>query len=505
MRVAKKFTPEVLIEFPRRGPAVPSPDGTRALFTVSTHTIGGETRKEAKVMELSSGESRVLVEDSRAYDFAWLTAESVVYLETGEKGETLLKVAPLDERPYMAATLPGPVRCLKVKALEDGSFGLAVVGRVGKEGELFNEQAAPKKSSARVYSDFNVRFWDTYITPEKFTIWYSQLVQTSSQWTLAGPLHNLLPKSSILEAPSGMYDAGFASAANAFDLGTHGIVFTAQDPTNKSPLWKLCTRVYYSRLDSWSADEAVAPVEIRTHRDSSKGVCSHPRLSPNGRCVAFLKQSTERMQDTRLYVASGEIAWNVLGKTAQEWDLVPQDFEFYDDGRAVLLTAQDHGCVTLHKLQLRIEAVPELLFKNGSVSGYWALPGKEKVLVTSSTFVESSLFQILDVKSKEVEVVSSGSHDGAKLGLAPEQIAEIYFPGEDDYLVQAWVVRPMDFDESKKYPLCLLVHGGPEAAWNNQWNTRVRICSAHTRRSVFTDQNACSGMRRLGRSRATLS
>ena len=40
------------------------------------------------------------------------------------------------------------------------------------------------------------------------------------------------------------------------------------------------------------------------------------------------------------------------------------------------------------------------------------------------------------------------------------------------YDVQALVMKPSDFDKSKKYPLAFLIHGGPQGAWNDNWSTR---------------------------------
>lgn len=166
MRLAEKFTPEVLIEAPRRGPALPNIDGTRAIFSTSQHSIGEDTLKEVKILDLRTGESHVLTANVKAHDFTWLTAELVAFLEPGEKsGETQLRIAKctdqrsvIGEEPYTVATFSGPVDSLKLKSLDDGSVALAVVGRVDSGGHLFNEEAQRKTSSIRVYDNFNVRF-----------------------------------------------------------------------------------------------------------------------------------------------------------------------------------------------------------------------------------------------------------------------------------------------------------------------------------------------------------
>jgi dipeptidyl aminopeptidase/acylaminoacyl peptidase len=51
------------------------------------------------------------------------------------------------------------------------------------------------------------------------------------------------------------------------------------------------------------------------------------------------------------------------------------------------------------------------------------------------------------------------------------------FPGWNGETVQAWEVKPPGFDANKKYPLLLLMHGGPENSWADlfhyRWNAQL--------------------------------
>ena len=51
------------------------------------------------------------------------------------------------------------------------------------------------------------------------------------------------------------------------------------------------------------------------------------------------------------------------------------------------------------------------------------------------------------------------------------------FPGYDEETVYAYVVKPADFDPARKYPLALLIHGGPQGSFGNtfhyRWNPQV--------------------------------
>jgi dipeptidyl aminopeptidase/acylaminoacyl peptidase len=47
-----------------------------------------------------------------------------------------------------------------------------------------------------------------------------------------------------------------------------------------------------------------------------------------------------------------------------------------------------------------------------------------------------------------------------------------WFEGPGGARVQAMMIRPPDFDAAKKYPLLVLLHGGPQTMWSNAWGYR---------------------------------
>ncbi|MCG3227309.1 MAG: S9 family peptidase [Candidatus Heimdallarchaeota archaeon] len=43
---------------------------------------------------------------------------------------------------------------------------------------------------------------------------------------------------------------------------------------------------------------------------------------------------------------------------------------------------------------------------------------------------------------------------------------EIRYKGYNDVEIQGWIVKPPNFDENKKYPMIVEIHGGPHATWS---------------------------------------
>ncbi len=134
------------------------------------------------------------------------------------------------------------------------------------------------------------------------------------------------------------------------------------------------------------------------------------------------------------------------------------------------------------------------LLGHGSVSDVCLLAdgikGDSRLFVTMSSQIDSSLYTIVNPGRRRLpspdaaaaqerltmSVVSSQSRHGSAFGLSRTQLGQTWFKGAGDYNVHALVVRPSDFhadkNKGKKYPLALLIHGGPQGAWADSWSTR---------------------------------
>src|SRR5262249_60565356 len=74
----------------------------------------------------------------------------------------------------------------------------------------------------------------------------------------------------------------------------------------------------------------------------------------------------------------------------------------------------------------------------------------------------------------------------------PEQFS---FKGWSDETVYCWVVKPSDFDASKKYPVAFLIHGGPQGSFGNdfhyRWNPQAYAGAGYA--AVMVDFHGSTG------------
>ncbi|KAI9745330.1 MAG: hypothetical protein M1818_001610 [Claussenomyces sp. TS43310] len=485
---ANRFTPEVLLSAPRRSAATPNSDGTLAAFSVSTYSFSSHSKTaEIRVLDIKTGQSSVLVNDLNASEPTWLGDENlIVWLQSGEQGITklLLKDADSPEKEIETiATFDGPLANLKIKRLDGDTYAVALTGQVTPSGNLYNPEKAEKPhSTVKVFSKLFVREWDAYVTENKNTIWYFAMRKSEHRYILASPgLRDALKakagsRAYRLESPVPPFGGG-----DNFDISNKGLVFIAKDPELDPALYTK-TDLYYVPLKSFTEKEAPPAVAIKTGK--LRGYCGNPVFSPDSKSLAFTRMMSDQYESDKahlLVIPDIEDLGNVQEFFETEdgvgaWDRSPGSITWSRDGEQLYLTAEDCGRVKLWRVPSSprlSEGLPTAITQDGSVTDVKTLSETSSSLfITCTSLVDNGSYCIVDPSSAYIELVSSSSKGGKTFGLSQEQVSSIWYQGAGDYLVHAWVIKPSNFDKSKKYPLAMLVHGGPQGAWAESWSTR---------------------------------
>jgi dipeptidyl aminopeptidase/acylaminoacyl peptidase len=167
-----------------------------------------------------------------------------------------------------------------------------------------------------------------------------------------------------------------------------------------------------------------------------------------------------------------------------DWDTSPSTLLWSQDGQTIYASAEDKARVRLFSLPSSPERAlqpPQIIFRNGGVSDFHPL-GKSKLLVSSTSFIDNSLFSAVDPVvaassngTDGITTISSNTDNGKKYGLSQDQISEFYYQGAGDYQVQAWIIKPSFFQENETYPLAFYIHGGPQGSTSETW--RYILCT----------------------------
>jgi len=215
--------------------------------------------------------------------------------------------------------------------------------------------------------------------------------------------------------------------------------------------------------------EGGTPKPITTNRAAD----TTPLYSPDGRYIAYsatLRPDQESDQ-TRLFVYD-----RASGATRNVFEAVDRSVGscvWSPDSRGLYVTFEDQGQVALAHLDLATLALTRLRGE-GSV-GDVQVAGDGSFVVYSSSDLghPAELFRLgLGPKAARQPAELTRLNAGVLGELDLGEFSSFTFPGWQGESVQAWQVKPPAFDAGRKYPLLLLMHGGPENAWDNQFHYR---------------------------------
>ncbi|KAL9113362.1 MAG: hypothetical protein Q9227_002403 [Pyrenula ochraceoflavens] len=500
VKTVPKFTPEVLLSAPRRSAGTPSADGKLVLYTQSVYSFESHSKtSEIRILDISNGTSKVITSDLKAAGPKWLgDGHDILWLkESSENGNTSFIIGNADDtgKTYVAGTVPGSVGNLKIHHLEQGKFAVAVTGKANPDGSLFNPKGATSShSTGKLYDSLYIRHWDDWVTQQKNAIFTTVLQQSTPKVTDRRGKYSLFGLTNILnntglECP---FDPP-SDGVSQFDISSTGIVFCAKSP-HVNPATHTKCETYLVPLKTFLELDVGPPKHLNT--PGLHGAVTSPVFSPDGKHVAFLQMPQDGYEADRNII----VLFNDVSRTQEPalffrnadgsstWDRSPSSVNWAADGKSLLITAGDKGRECLWQIPLTSsltasEQQPVQLTSKGAVVDFTpAAADSNKLFVSSTSFIDNSTYSIIDpAKPEDITRVSSLSEDGSVFGLSSDQVDETWWKGAHDHPIHAWVIKPSFFKNGNKYPLCFLVHGGPQSAWMDQWSTRWNAC-------VFAEQ-----------------
>ena len=134
------------------------------------------------------------------------------------------------------------------------------------------------------------------------------------------------------------------------------------------------------------------------------------------------------------------------------------------DGRFIFVVSGEEGRANLKRIDAETGKVEALTSGNHDLSAYTSTPDGAKVAALVSTPTNIGDVFVVDGKSGRMQQITQVNGElFSKLNLTEPVM--FWYNSFDGKRIQAWVQRPPDFQEGKKYPMILDIHGGPHAAY----------------------------------------
>jgi dipeptidyl aminopeptidase/acylaminoacyl peptidase len=227
-----------------------------------------------------------------------------------------------------------------------------------------------------------------------------------------------------------------------------------------------------------NSDLFVVPVSGGTPKaiTTNKSTDRQPVYSPDGRFIAY-SATLRPMQESdfnRVFVYDRRTGEHRNLTEASDRSI--DSFSWSPDSASLYLTFENQGEVTLARLELASSKLTPLVTTGSAGEPDLARNGKFLVFANSNLAQPAELFR-LDLAAHAPPVQLTHLNADTLKDIEFGAVSSFSFRGWHGETVQAWQVKPPAFDPTRKYPLLLLMHGGPEGAWGNnfhyRWNAQV--------------------------------
>ncbi len=170
---------------------------------------------------------------------------------------------------------------------------------------------------------------------------------------------------------------------------------------------------------------------------------------------------------------------------------------FISSGRAtwtssgIVAGVEDRGDVHLHAIDPESGALTPIATGDRMITGWSVAESADGPLVAFTASSGSQPAEVFLVRNGEETRLTSVSDRwvARTQPVAPEH----FLAASDDSEVDAWIVRPKEFDPSKKYPMLLNIHGGPFTQYGNVFFDEFQMQAAAGYVVVYSNPRGSSG------------
>ena len=243
---------------------------------------------------------------------------------------------------------------------------------------------------------------------------------------------------------------------------------------------------------AWRESEIYA-VSVRSgavrQLTSRRGPDSGPVVSPSGKHVAYT--GYDFTDDT--YIASTLYVMGIDGSNpralTQSLDRSPRSLIWADDNAGLYFGANDYG--TRNLLYVSMKGAVQAVTEGNHMVSISDIQENKAVGVLSSPHRSSELVGI-DMDAGTMTTLLSVNDDVLNY-VSLGEVEEINYTSTDDLPIQGWIIKPPDFDPSKKYPLILAIHGGPHGMYHVGFNFAWQYHAAQGYIVLYTNPRGSSG------------
>ncbi len=309
---------------------------------------------------------------------------------------------------------------------------------------------------AKVFTKLFFRHWDHYVEDKREHLFVMSFEPESNA---AGEPRDVTPGDRDAYPTSSTFSVG-----DDYTFSPDGkyLVFTAV-PT---------------RDEAWSTNHDLCRVpitggDIETLTRDNPAADAAPRFSPDGKRIAYRAQKKPGYESDQweLMVASCDRSGKITGKPKSvtgDLDTAVDDFTWGPDSNTLFFQAGLGGRGPIFTADAEGGAV-ETLYQGGVTTSMSLSKDGNTIAFGEMQLDHPTVVAWMKTTGGKPNTYDPNAKLLAQLDLPKPESVHVSIEGGE---MQMWLIKPPGFDDSKKWPLVYLVHGGPQGAWSDAWSYR---------------------------------
>ncbi len=193
-----------------------------------------------------------------------------------------------------------------------------------------------------------------------------------------------------------------------------------------------------------------------------------PVYSTDGKTIYVRAQRRAGFESDRWYLDAYDRASGAKKTLFTTPDLSVESLTLSADGMTIYFSGQQEGREHLFTVPAA-GGTPKRLLEGGAISS--AVEAGGVIAYVKSTLTAPAEIYRASADGSSVKALTRENEPLLKDVQFPQPESRTAV-GAGGAKIQYWLIKPPDFDASKKYPVVFLIHGGPQGAWLDSWSHR---------------------------------
>jgi dipeptidyl aminopeptidase/acylaminoacyl peptidase len=204
---------------------------------------------------------------------------------------------------------------------------------------------------------------------------------------------------------------------------------------------------------------------------ANQGYDGSAQFSPNGRFIAYRSQTTPGFEADRFRLMLYDRKTAKAQSITESLDSSVDEFTFAPNSQTIYLCAEERGRSPIYSVSTSGGPVKKVVAQGGANADVHVTADGGTLVFSRSSMTRPSEIYRADADGSSVMPLTT-TNEGLISSFNLKAAEEMTWSGALGAKVSGWLIKPPDFKPNKKWPLVVLIHGGPQGAWNDNWGYR---------------------------------